>query len=207
MQHNKLIQYNVIQGTIHLSSCCVSLYTINMKVQLLRYLRTLKYFTTFQKQPDKTSIRKHIKNAAYLLIKHHTYLTHNIFYQIPAHSICLITNQIHDIPVSHCNTVVCCLVTATKFLIVPAKLKVVRGFERWLVVQTLRMCQSMSQIREVNDYKDESEGFLEPFGLLGQESTLRAFCTMMTEGFRLSLHFCHVSKSEGVCLLLNVCVQ
>ncbi len=67
------------------------------------------------------------------------------------------------------------------------------------------MCQSMSQIREVNDYKDESEGFLEPFGLLGQESTLRAFCTMMTEGFRLSRHFCHVSKSEGVCLLLNVC--
>ncbi len=61
MQDNKLIQYNFIQGTMHLSSCCVILYNINMKVQLLRYLRTLKYFTAFKKQPDKTSIRKHKK--------------------------------------------------------------------------------------------------------------------------------------------------
>lgn len=119
--------------------------------------------------------------SAYLLIKDHTYLTHNIFYQITAHCICLITNQVHYIPVSHCNTVVCFLVTTTKFLIVPAKLKVVRGFKRWLVVQTLRMCQSMSQIRKVNDYNEESEGSLEPFGPLGQESILRAFCMMMTE--------------------------
>jgi len=62
---------------------------------------------------------------------------------------------------------------------VPAKLKVVRGFERWLEVQTLRMCPSVPQIREVNYYNEACEESLEPCSPLGQGTHLRAIYTMM----------------------------